>query len=102
VSSRRLNPSRSLVSILLALLCVCLLLSTATLELTHSHADGVHADCSLCVTAHAVASFVSAPALLVLFAQIAAVTLFARVLILAKAENFALFTRPPPFNLSIA
>ncbi len=39
---------------LTALLCVLLLVFGATLQVNHAHASGEsHADCSLCVTAHA-------------------------------------------------
>ncbi len=88
---------------LLALLCIVLVVATATVELTHSHADGAeHGDCALCVVAHVVIQTVTAPALIVLFARIAAVALAARVLILAKATIFAFFTRPPPACLNAA
>jgi hypothetical protein len=87
---------------LLALLCIVLVMATATIELTHSHMDGEHADCALCVVAHVVIQAISAPALLVLFARIAAVALAARMLILAKASIFAFFTRPPPACLNAA
>jgi hypothetical protein len=97
-NSTALSPWR----ILLALLCIVLVVATATVELTHSHADGEHADCALCVTAHVVIQTISAPALLVLFACIAAVAMAARVLILAKATIFDLFTRPPPVCLIAA
>ena len=93
-----LSPWRTL----LALLCIVLVMATATVELTHTHADGAHADCALCVVAHVVIQTVSAPALLVLFARIAAVVLAARVLIMAKATIFAFFTRPPPACLNAA
>jgi hypothetical protein len=93
-----LGPWRTL----LALLCIVLVLATATVELTHSHADGEHAGCALCVVAHAVIQTVTVPALIVLFARIAAVALAARVLILAKATLFAFFTRPPPACLNAA
>jgi hypothetical protein len=86
----------------LALLCIVLVLATATVELTHSHADGDHADCALCVVAHIVIQTVTAPALLILFACIAAVALAARALILAKATLFAFYTRPPPDCLNAA
>jgi len=88
--------------ILLALLCIVLVVATATVELTHSHADGEHADCALCVAAHIVPQIAIAPALIILFARIAAVALAARVLALAKATFFALFTRPPPACLNAA
>ena len=88
--------------VLLALLCIVLVIATATAELTHSHADGEHADCALCVAAHVVPQITTAPALLILFARVAAVVLAARVLALAKATIFALFTRPPPACLNAA
>lgn len=97
-SSTALSPWR----ILLVLLCVVLVMATATVELTHHHSDGEHADCALCVVAHVVIQTVTAPALIVLFARIAAVALAARVLILAKATLFAFFTRPPPACLNAA
>lgn len=93
-----LSPWRTL----LVLLCVVLVIATATVELTHHHADGQHADCALCVVAHVVIQTVSAPALLVLFACIAAVALAARALVLAKATIFAFYTRPPPACLNAA
>jgi hypothetical protein len=94
------SSTRSPFRILLALLCVALVLTTATVELTHHHNDGEHAGCALCVVAHAVIQTVAAPALLVLFTRVAAVTVAARVLYLKKATIFALFTRPPPACLA--
>jgi hypothetical protein len=93
-----LGPWRTL----LALLCIVLVMAAATVELTHSHADGDHADCALCVVAHVVIQTISAPALLVLFACIAAVALAARVLVLAKVSIFDYVTRPPPACLNAA
>ncbi len=59
-------------------------------------------DCALCVVAHVAIQTVTAPALIAFFARIAAVLLAARVLVLAKANIFALFTRPPPACLNAA
>lgn len=87
---------------LLALLCIALIISTATVELTHHHADGEHSDCSLCVTAHVVIQAVAGPAFVVLFTRIAAVILAARLLVIEKQTIFALFTRPPPTYLTAA
>jgi hypothetical protein len=101
--TRRSNPdARSTWRILLALLCIVLVMATATVELTHSHADGDHADCALCVVAHVVIQTVTAPALIAIFARIATVALAARVLILAKAAILDHFTRPPPACLNAA
>ncbi len=94
---RSSNPAaRSTWKILLALLCIVLVMATATVELTHSHATGALADCARCVVAHIFFQTDSAPALLVLFARLASVALAARVLVLAKATLFALFPSPPP------
>jgi hypothetical protein len=93
-----LGPWRTL----LALLCIVLVMATATVELTHSHADGDHADCALCVVAHVVIQAATVLALIVLFARISAVALAARVLVLAKATLFAFYTRPPPACLIAA
>ena len=99
----RLSPSaRRPWKVLLALLCIVLVIATATVELTHTHADGEHADCALCVAAHIVPQIAIAPALIIVFARIAAVALAARALALAKATIFALFTRPPPACLNAA
>lgn len=84
------------------LLCIVLVASTATVELTHHHANGMHADCSLCLTAHTVIQSVAGPAFIVLFTRLAAVILAARLLPRVKATIFALFTRPPPASLTIA
>jgi hypothetical protein len=101
--NRRSNPAAcSTWRKLLALLCIVLVMATATVELTHHHADGEHADCALCVVAHVVIQTVTAPALIALFARIAAVAMAARVLIMAKATIFAFFTRPPPACLNAA
>ncbi|HXB61730.1 MAG TPA: hypothetical protein VNU94_02615 [Acidobacteriaceae bacterium] len=94
-----LGPWRTL----LALLCIVLVMATATVELTHHHADGgEHGDCALCVVAHVVIQTVTAPALIALFTRLAAVVLAARVLALAKATIFVHFTRPPPACLNAA
>ncbi len=82
--------------ILLALLCVVLVVASATVELTHSHADGSHSGCALCATAHVVIQTAPIAALLVFFAPAVAI---ARTVLLRRrprATIFALFTRPPP------
>ncbi len=102
LSSHPSPDNRSAWRILLVLLCIVLVMATATVELTHSHADGEHADCALCVVAHVVIQTVTAPALLILFARIAAVVLAVRALVLAKVTIFGHFTRPPPACLNAA
>jgi hypothetical protein len=82
--------------ILLALLCVVLVVASATVELTHSHADGHHADCALCATAHVVIQTAVVAALVVFFALVATVTRSARLSRCVRLTIFALFTRPPP------
>jgi len=88
--------ARSPWRILLVLLCVLLVVTSATVELTHSHADGAHAGCALCATAHVVIQTVAIAALLVFFTFAAAVARPALIARRAGISIFALFTRPPP------
>jgi len=94
--TRTFISTRSPWRMFLALLCIVLVISTATVELTHHHADGEHADCALCLIAHVVIQTVSAPALIAVFVRLAAVAVAARVLLVQKARLSAFFIRPPP------
>jgi hypothetical protein len=84
--------------LLLGLLCVALLIFAGTLSVAHGHNDGTidHADCTLCVAAHAtvhlVAALPVAPATVV-FTRVETTLPPARPRTLSR---FALFTRPPP------
>jgi len=93
-------PGRSPWRIILALLCVVLVVASATVELTHSHADGEHAGCALCATAHVVVQTAPIAALLVVFAFASAVVRPASALHGTRPSVFALFTRPPPACLA--
>ncbi len=87
--------------ILLALLCVVLVMASATVELTHSHASGSHhPDCSLCATAHVAIQAAPIAALLVFFAAAPAVVRTAQMRRRLHPTIFALFTRPPPACLA--
>jgi hypothetical protein len=80
------------------LLCVALLIFAGTLSVAHGHNDGTidHADCTLCVAAHATVQLVAAlpvaPATVV-FTRVENALPAARPRTLSR---FALFTRPPP------
>jgi len=99
----RHSPSeRSRWRILLALICVVLVVATATVEMTHSHADGAHANCALCATAHVVIQTAAIAALIIFFAFAAEVKRTEQVLPCARATIFALYIRPPPAGFAAA
>ncbi|HEY0308534.1 MAG TPA: hypothetical protein VGB94_10265 [Acidobacteriaceae bacterium] len=94
-------PARKHWRILLALLCVVLVVASATVELTHSHAGGLHPGgshpgCALCATAHVVIQAAPIAALLVFFAATTAVARTAQMRRRLQPTIFSLFTRPPP------
>ena len=94
---RSANPQlRRAARTLVALLCIVLVVSAASVELFHHHADGDHHACALCMVAHAVSLGIQAPALLMALAAAFALLLFYRAAIVPPSLCFALFTRPPP------
>ena len=99
-----IRPSRPSWKLLLAVLCVALILLGGILSVTHDHPNGVpRNDCALCSTAHlAVKAGQSVTQVPVKFwfvgVETAVVVTRPRTLLL----HFALFTRPPPADSSLA
>ena len=83
---------------LLALLCVLLVVVAGTAQVAHAHADGAvnHADCSLCVAAHATVHFVQTPAPAPPAMVVAVLEALPLAATPSALSTFALFTRPPP------
>ena len=90
--------------LLLGVLCIALVLLNGTLSVTHSHPDGVpHTDCGLCTTAHLIVQAGKA------VTQVTVALVFIRRALVAipssipdTVSDFALFTRPPPVDSSLA
>ena len=101
ISTARTNSPWRL---LLGVLCIALVLLIGTLSVTHSHPDGaVHMDCGLCTTAHLTVQAGKA------FMQVAVALVFVRLALVsvsshipAAVSDFALFTRSPPVDSSLA
>ena len=89
---------------LAGLLCILLLLFGTTVQLTHSHLPGEnHADCSLCVTAHAAVEIVIVPSGFVApVAPVERATTLAPHLLTRLVLAHPLWNRPPPSSLSVA
>jgi hypothetical protein len=89
----------------LGTLCVLLVLLGGTISATHSHANDsiAHGDCGLCAVAHATAKagtpFVPLVVALV-FIRLEVVQTSSRPR--TRLSDFALFTRPPPVDSSLA
>jgi hypothetical protein len=97
---RRRSPWR----LLLGILCITLVVVGGFVSVTHSHPDGVPgSDCGLCSTAHlavkAGQSITQIPVKL-LFIRVNAAVVLTRPR--ALLSDFALFTRPPPADSSLA
>ena len=89
---------------LAGILCILLLCLGSTVQVTHSHLPGEnHADCPLCVTAHAAVEIVILPS-----GYVAPVALVERPtcqpahLIQRLVLAHPLWNRPPPTSLPIA
>jgi hypothetical protein len=84
--------------ILLALLCVLLVLVAGTVQVAHNHADGAdrHADCPLCVAAHATVHIVKTPAAAPSAAVVARVEALLQAVFPSAPTPLSLFIRPPP------
>ena len=104
MAGRPKSKSESSWRILLAFLCIVLVVICGTIRVVHAHPDGdvYHADCALCATAHAVVQVTVPPVLL----HITHVESVAEALLVPKRpaiyQTFALFTRPPPVDASLA
>ncbi len=89
--------------ILLGLLCLGLILLGGTVAATHTHANGtVHADCSLCTTAHSTPHVTALP---VHTAEAVVIERLAVALPPPRSQTlsrFALFTRPPPADAHLS
>ena len=96
---RRISTAR----LLLAIVCVFLVLLGSTLEAAHSHPGfASHADCALCATAHVVAQVPTSLSLPAVALLVEAVPRMASLPTPRAFSVFALFTRPPPFVVSLA
>jgi hypothetical protein len=87
---------------ILGLFCVLLVIFAASAELVHSHdSGGIHADCSLCVTAHSAAQAAVATVAAVALRPVAR---FAdpEPLFLRRTLDIRLSIRPPPVAPAVA
>ncbi len=86
------------------MLCILLLLFSATVQLTHSHLPGEnHAGCSLCVTAHAAVQIVILPSGFVApLTHVERSATQAPDLLTRMVLKHPLWNRPPPASLPIA
>jgi hypothetical protein len=99
------NPSRRWSwRAFLTVLCIGLVVFSATVQVAHSHADHEtsHADCSLCVVSHAAALTAAPPIVLVLVTFVSRVEIATPITRPQPLLSFALFTRPPPADLTLA
>ena len=89
---------------LLALLCVLLVVVCGTVQVVHTHplGDRSRADCALCVTAHVVVQISTPPPTLHASPVVSIVEAFAPASRARTLSIFALFTRPPPVDASLA
>jgi hypothetical protein len=69
-----------------------------TLQAVHTHPNGdvLHADCSLCATAHVTAHVVQTPVPAPAVAVFAVLEATPQTIAPPSPSAFALFTRPPP------
>jgi hypothetical protein len=83
---------------LLAILCVGLVVCFATIQVVHTHPDHAasHADCSLCVAAHATAVATAPPIVVIVVSIVSRVEIASPVTRPAALLTFSLFIRPPP------
>jgi hypothetical protein len=87
--------------VLLTLVCVLLVVVLGAVQVAHSHADraDVHANCTLCVTAHVSVHPVRTPAPVPAVAVAALLEVAAPpARVRSTLRPFALFTRPPPLS----
>jgi hypothetical protein len=84
--------------IFLALLCVLLVAVAGTIQVAHTHADGIdtHADCSLCAAAHVTVQVVQSPDPAPTVSVVAVLEALPVTFAPSALSTFALFTRPPP------
>jgi len=90
--------------LLLGVLYIGLVILGGTLSVTHSHSEGgaVHADCSLCVTAHIAVQLVAAYLVVDVARVYTAVHVSPASAPSQDISPFALFTRPPPVDFVLA
>ena len=88
-------------SILLAVVCLLLVVVAGTVQVAHTHAGSAvnHADCSLCVAAHATVQVATSAAPGAAVAVLAALESAFQPTLPAALSTFALFTRPPPVDV---
>ena len=90
--------------VLLVWLCVLLVTFCGTLQAVHTHPNGdaLHADCSLCATAHVAPQVVQSPVPAPAVAVFAVLEVQPQTIAPAAPSTFALFTRPPPAVVAAA
>jgi len=82
---------------LVGILCVALILVGSTLQVAHTHRDGLeHPDCSLCATAHVAVQVTTHPIPLPASPVARRATILPQLLPSTSLSTYALFTRPPP------
>lgn len=104
LAPNKITRVRSPWRLLLGLLCITLVLFGSFLSVTHSHPEGSGgSDCGLCSTAHLTVEVGHSIGLIpvkLLFTRFDAAVVLPRPR--ALLSNFALFTRPPPADSSLA
>lgn len=89
---------------MLAALCVLLVVVAGVVQVAHTHSDGAatHADCGLCAAAHISVQVAYAPSSAPPVAVASAVEPVVVAVLPPALSTFALFTRPPPVEISAA
>jgi hypothetical protein len=84
--------------VLLTLFCVLLVAIAGTVQVAHTHADGLatHADCSLCAAAHVTVQLSQTPAAAPPVSVVTILETLPIAGVSSALSTFALFTRPPP------
>jgi hypothetical protein len=85
------------------LVCVLLVAVAGTVQVAHTHADGItHADCSLCAAAHITVQLEQTPIAAPAAAVVALLEMLPAPELPSALSTFALFTRPPPAGVIAA
>lgn len=99
VDDRRPKPSVARISkLILGIVCVGLVLLSATVQVAHSHLDNnsSHPGCALCVLAHVAGVAVAPQVIPVIATFVSLLQVASPVARPTVFFTFALFTRPPP------
>jgi hypothetical protein len=105
VARQRSKPNgQSPWKLILALLCISLVIACGTIQAVHVHPNGdiSRADCPLCATAHVALQIVELPASLHVAPIMGIVEKFLPAVPSRTLLTFALFTRPPPVDVTTA